>query len=101
MNMGFPLPEPMKSSASATAKWLRDIEQNAPKTTSREIRDALVQAAHELERWEQLAQDAERQLTEAANVRISAMSSASNVEDAQRGVRSTMLELARQFRELA
>lgn len=97
MNMTFELPP----EATSTAKLLRDLEQSAPNPTPKAIRAVMIQAAQELEAWEQLAQDAERQLTEAANVRISAMSSASNVEDAQRGVRSTMLELARQFRELA
>jgi hypothetical protein len=95
--MTFELPP----EATSTAKLLRELEQSAPNPTPKAIRAAMVQAAQELEAWEELAHNAERQLTEAANVRISAMASASNVEDVQQGVRRTMLELARQFRELA
>ena len=99
--MAFALPEHMTPSAAATAKWLRELEQDAPKTTQREVRDGLIQAAKELDRWHKLAQDTARQLEEAANVRISQMATTSRVEEVQRGVRSTMLELARTFRELA
>jgi hypothetical protein len=88
-------------SMTNTATLLRELEQSAPAPTSKAIRAAMIQAAQELEQWQQLGEDAARQLDEAASVRISAMASASNVEDAQRGVKRTMLELARQFRELA
>jgi hypothetical protein len=40
-------------------------------------------------------------LEEAANVRISQMASTSQVEEVQRGVQRTMLDLATRFRELA
>ena len=84
----------------STATLLRELEQSAPAPTSKAIRAAMIQAAQELEHWQQLGEDAARQLDEAASVRISAMASASNVEEVQRGVKRTMLELARQFREL-
>jgi hypothetical protein len=84
-----------------TASVLRELEANAPKTTPREIRAALIRAAQELEACKKLHEDAARQLEEAANVRISQMATTSKVDEIQRGVRSTMLELARTFRELA
>lgn len=84
-----------------TASLLRELEQSAPNTVGKAIRAAMIQAAQELEAWERLGSEAARQLDEAANVRISAMASQSNVEEVQRGVRSTMRELSRQFRELA
>lgn len=98
--MSFALPA-MKPSADATSKWLRDIEQNAPKNTEKEIRGALLQAAKELEAWHKLAADTARQLDEAANIRVGQMDSLSRVDEKQRGVKSTLLELARRFRELA
>jgi hypothetical protein len=94
--MTFELPE-----SATTAAQLRDLEQNAPKTTPKEIRAALLSAAQQLERWEKLGAGAARQLEEAANVRISQMATTSRVDEIQRGVQSTMLELARAFRELA
>lgn len=99
--MGFALPTAMKSSADATAKWIRAIEEQAPKTTQKEVREALLQAAKELEAWHRLAQDTARQLEEAANVRISEMATTSQVNEIQRGVKNTLLDLARTFRELA
>lgn len=84
-----------------TATLLRDLEQSAPNPVPKTIRAAMVQAAKELEDWQRLAEDTARQLEEAANVRISAMASQSNVEEIQRGVQRTMLELARQLREPA
>lgn len=83
-----------------TATLLRDLEQSAPNPVSKAIRAAMIQAAKELEDWQRLAEDTARQLEEAANVRISAMASPSNVEDIQRGVKRTMLDLAARFREL-
>jgi hypothetical protein len=94
--MTFELPESV-----TTATQLRELEQNAPKTTPKEIRAALLSAAQQLERWEKLGTDAARQLEEAANLRISEMATTSRVSEIQSGVRSTMLELARAFRELA
>lgn len=99
--MAFAMPEPMTKSARATATWLRQLEQDAPKTTQREIRDALTMAAQELEHWAKLADTAARQLEEAATVRISQMATTSRVEEVQQGVRRTLLDLARTFRELA
>ena len=84
----------------STATLLRELEQSAPNTVGKAIRAAMIQAAQELEQWQQLAQDADRRLTEAANIRIGQMDSHSRVDEIQRGVKSTMLELARQFREL-
>lgn len=85
----------------STAALLRELEQSAPAPTSKAIRAAMIQAAQELEEWARLGEDAARQLDEAASVRISAMASPSNVEDIQRGVKRTMLDLAARFRELA
>lgn len=95
--MTFELPAERKD----TAALLRDLEQNAPNTVGKAIRAAMLQAAQELESWQKLGTDAARQLEEAANVRISQMATTSRVDEVQRGVRSTMLELARTFRELA
>lgn len=84
-----------------TAAMLRDLEQNCPKTTPLNVKAALITAAKEIERWQKLGEDAARQLEEAATVRIGQMDSHSRVDEIQRGVKSTMLELARAFRELA
>lgn len=99
--MNFKLPEAIKPSAHATATYLRLLEQEAPKNTQKDILQGLIQAAKELEAWHRLAEDTARQLEEAANVRISQMASTSRVVEIQNGVRSTLLELARTFRELA
>lgn len=95
--MTFELPTDSKD----TATLLRELEQSAPNPTPKAIRAAMIQAAQELESWKKLGQDAARQLEEAANVRISEMATTSAVNEVQRGVRSTMLVLARTFRELA
>lgn len=94
--MSFELPAPQKS----TAAFLREIEQNCSKTTPKEVRAALIDGAVALETWERLASDTARQLEEAANVRISQMASSSRVDEIQRGVQRTMLDLAARFREL-
>lgn len=96
--MSFQLPT---TDEITTSMHLRDIEQNCPKTTPKEIRTALLEAAKQLERWEKLGDTAARQLEEAATVRIGQMDSHSRADEIQRGVKSTMLELARAFRELA
>lgn len=83
-----------------TATMLRDLEQNCPKTTPKEVRAALIQAAKALEDHRVLFEDIARQLEEAANVRISEMASTSAVNEVQRGVKSTLLELARRCREV-
>jgi hypothetical protein len=83
-----------------TATMLRDLEQNCPKTTPLNVKAALITAAKELERWQKLGGDAARQLEEAANVRIGQMDSLSLADEKQRGVKSTLLELARVFKEL-
>ena len=95
--MTFELPP----EATNTATLLRELEANAPNPTPKNIRAAMIQAAQELECWQKVAVDAARQLEEAANIRISQMATTSKVEEIQRGVKSTMLELARTFRELA
>jgi hypothetical protein len=84
-----------------TATFLRDLEQSCPKTTPKEVRAALLTAAKELEAWQTLATDTARQLEEAATVRISQMATTSAVDEIQRGVKATMLDLAKRFRELA
>jgi Lon protease-like protein len=95
--MGFAMP----AERTDTATFLRDLEQNCAKTTPKEVRAALIRAAQELEQWQKLAEDTARQLTEAANVRISQMATTSAVDEVQRGVKSTMLDLAARFRELS
>ena len=84
-----------------TASLLRDLEASAPNPTPKAIRAAMIQAAQELERWQKLGEDAARQLEEAASVRIGQMDSPSRMDEIQRGVKNTMLELARAFRGLA
>ncbi len=95
--MKFELPPESKD----TATLLRELEASAPTPTPKAIRAAMIQAAQELENWHKLGQDAARQLEEAANVRISQMASTSRVVEIQNGVRNTLLDLARTFRELA
>lgn len=95
--MTFELPTELKD----TTTLLRELEASAPNHTPKAIRAAMIQAAQELESWHKLGQDAARQLEEAANVRISQMASTSRVVEIQNGVRSTLLDLARTFRELA
>lgn len=95
--MAFVLP----AESTDTATLLRELEQSAPNPVPKTIRAAMIQAAKELEDWRQLAEDTARQLEEAANVRISQMDSHSRVDEIQRGVKRTMLELARRFRGLA
>lgn len=95
--MTFELPSETKD----TATLLRELEANAPNPTPKNIRAAMIQAAQELEAWHKLGQDTTRQLEEAANIRISEMASTSAVNEVQRGVKCTLLELARTFRELS
>lgn len=83
-----------------TASILRDLEQHT-KQLPANVRAAMIQGAKELEDWQRLAQDTARQLDEAANVRISQMATTSAVDEIQRGVKRTMLDLATRFRELA
>jgi hypothetical protein len=94
--MGFALPDSPKT----TAAYLRDVEQSCAKTTPKEVRAALIDGARALETWERLAADTARQLEEAANVRISQMATGSKVDEIQRGVKRTMLDLAARFKEL-
>jgi hypothetical protein len=81
-----------------TATLLRELEANAPNPVPKAIRAAMIQAAQELEAWRKLGQDAARQLEEAANVRISQMSTTSQADEIQRGVKRTMLDLAQRLR---
>lgn len=101
--MTFALPEQQYTDArpNDVAAFLRELEQNCPKTTPKDVKAALITAAVEIERWRTLAQDTARQLEEAANVRISQMATTSRVDEVQRGVQRTMLDLAQRFRELA
>lgn len=95
--MTFAFPDLTKT---ATAQMLRDLEQSCARTTQAEVKAALIVAAKELETWQRLAEDTARQLEEAANVRISQMATTSKVDEVQRGVQRTMLDLAARFREL-
>lgn len=95
--MSFELPP----ERTDTASLLRELEANAPNPVPKNIRAAMIQAAKELEDWRKLGQDTAHQLEEAANVRIGQMDSLSLAEEKQRGVKATMLELARAFRDLA
>lgn len=101
--MTFALPEQQytDSKPADVAAHLREVEQNCPKTTAKDVRTALILGAQEIERWRTLSQDTARRLEEAANVRISQMATTSAVDAAQRGVKQTMLDLAARFRELA
>jgi hypothetical protein len=88
----FTLPPKWDDAAAA----LRELEPQAPKG----LKPLMIQAAQELEAWKKVGEDAARRLEEAASVRIGQMDSHSRVDEIQRGVKSTMLELARTFREL-
>lgn len=81
------------------ATHLRDLELNAPKPTAKDIREALVAASQALDLWEQKAESIARQLDELATVRISEMASPSAVSEIQRGVKRSLLEMARRLRE--
>lgn len=93
--MSFELPQ---RSADLAAQ-LRDLEQNAPRPTSKEIREALAQAAQAIDEWESLAETIARELDEVANIRISEMASTSAVSEIQRGVKRTLVDAARRLRE--
>lgn len=95
--MSFELP----TRSADIASTLRELEQNAPRPTSKEIREALIQAAQKLDDQRKLFTNIAAQLEEAANIRISEMASTSAVNDIQRGVKSTLLELARRCKGLA
>lgn len=101
--MSFALPDHQYTDARPenVAAYLRDLEQNCPKTTPKEVKAALITAAMEIESWKKLAHDTAAQLEEAANLRISQMATTSRVDEIQRGVQRTMLDLAQRFRELA
>lgn len=100
--MSFALPDQQYSGQRTDVEaMLRDIEQNCAKTTPKDVRAAMLAGADEIKRWRLLAQDTARQLEEAANVRISEMATTSQVNEIQRGVKQTMLDLAVRFRELA
>lgn len=100
--MSFALPDQQYTDARPenVSAYLRELEQSCPKTTPREVKAALITAATEIESWKKLAQDTARQLEEAANIRISQMATTSRVDEVQRGVQRTMLDLAQRFREL-
>jgi len=78
---------------------LRDLEQNAAQSTSKEIRAALLQAAQEMDRFHLLAAQIARELDEVSNIRISEMASTSAVSEIQRGIKRTLSEAARRLRE--
>lgn len=100
--MSFALPDQQYTDQPKdVAAFLRDLEQSCPKTTPKEVRAALITGAMEIERWRTLAQDTAAQLEEAANIRISQMATTSRVDEIQRGVQRTMLDLAARFRELS
>lgn len=90
--MAFEMPSKWDDTAAA----LRELEPQAPKG----LKPLMIQAAKELEMWQKLATDTARQLEEAANVRISQMATGSKVDEIQRGVKRTMLDLAARFKEL-
>lgn len=83
-----------------TAALLRELEQNAPRQTSREIRTVMIQAAKELEDWNALAVDSIRRLEEAMALRVGQMDSHSRADEVQRQVRLTMSDLAARLKEL-
>lgn len=80
------------------ASYLRELEANAPKTTQREIRDALIAAAQDIETSRKVREDAARVLDEAATVRISQMATTSQADEIQRGVKRTLIEVAARLR---
>lgn len=93
--MNFELPP----SPSDISTQLRELEASAPPQTAKNIRAALIQAAQEIESLQSIAQHSANVIEEAANVRVSQMASTSRVEEIQRGVQLTLLEVARRLRE--
>lgn len=85
--MTFELPDQV-----STASELRELEQNAPKTTPKELRTALVNAAKALERHESAASDVIRILEEALRLKIGQMDSHSRTQDVERAIKAAMLQ---------
>jgi hypothetical protein len=94
--MSFAMPVEIED----TVATLRELEQNAPRQTSREIRTAMIQAAKELEDWQNLAADCIRRLDEAMALRVGQMDSDSRAHEVQRQVKATMSDITARLREL-
>lgn len=83
-----------------TPTKLRDLEQNCARTTPKDVREALVTAAKEIESWRNTAVDCIRMLEEANELRIGQMDSHSKAEETSRQVRRAMSDSAMKLRAL-
>lgn len=84
--------------APDTETMLRDIEQNCARTTPKEVREALILAAKELQDWKNIALDCVRMLEEAERLRVGQMDSQSRVDEVQRQVKRAMNDAAVKLR---
>lgn len=97
--MSFSLPEKQYTDEPITPEHLRALEQEAPRPTSKEIREALLAAAKELEAWKALAGDCVKQLEEAQALRVGQMDSHSRVDEIARQIKRTMSDTAVRLRQ--
>lgn len=81
------------------AHVLRELEQNAPRPTSKDIRDAMIHAAQALEAWRRTAEDCIRMLEEAQSLRAGQMDSQSRADEIARQVKRAMSDAAVKLRE--
>ncbi len=80
------------------ASYLRALEQNAAKTTAKEIRAVLIEAAKEIEDWRDAALSHARTLEEAARLKIGQVDSQSKADEVSRQVRNALLQTASDLR---
>lgn len=81
-----------------TEAMLRDLEQTCPRTTPKEVREALLTAAKELQAWKNTAQDCVRMLEEASKLRVGQMDSHSRADEVHRQVKRAMSDAAAKLR---
>lgn len=80
------------------AHVLRELEQNAPRPTSKDIRDAMINAAQALEDWRSTAEDCVKMLEEAQALRAGMMASESQHDEVQRQIKRAMSDAAVRLR---
>jgi len=96
--MSFALPEKQYTDSRITSEQLRALEQDAPKPTAKEIREALLAAAKELDDWKAVAEDCVKQLEEAQALRVGQMDSHSRMDEIARQIKRAMSDTAVRLR---
>jgi hypothetical protein len=89
----------MPADRTDTASKLREMEQNCAKTTPKEVRAALIDAAKALEDWENTAVDCIRMLEEASALRAGQMDSHSRMDEIGRQIKRAMSDSAVKLRQ--